>query len=184
MQSKQSVRQYIYEQRKPLCLSSIQEESKNVIRNIIDLPVFHKSKGVFTYVSFHKEVRTHSLIEEIWKTGKTCFVPKVNRETMELEVFEIQQWLDLKRGYKGILEPKKYCKKIEMYSTLDLAIIPGVAFDREGYRLGYGKGFFDKLLNKFPDTIKKIGVAFSFQLIDQVPHEKHDEKVHTVIVEE
>ena len=178
---KQKIRSQILSLRKTFSYDKARISSKKILEKIYCLSEFQQAQIVFTYVSFGKEVRTYELIEELFKTGKSCLVPKVNREKNELDLFQINNWLDLKRGYKGILEPRKNCRKITDYKTISIAFIPGVAFDKKRNRLGYGKGFFDKLLSEFHKETLIIGLAFRFQILEKLPHEKHDIKVQLVI---
>ena len=91
----------------------------------------------------------------------------------------INDWNDLSTGAYGILEPREI--KIALPEDIQVAIIPGIAFDKKGYRIGYGKGYFDRLLPKM--NALKIALAFDFQLLDELPREKHDVKMDMIITD-
>lgn len=181
MLNKQHLRETIFTLRKSVPYTTIRLHSQRILEKIKKLPAFQQAKTVFTYISFGKEVRTYELIDEIFKQKKICLVPRVNREKNILDVYEIKKWLDLKRGYRGILEPRKTCKKITSYATLDLAFIPCVCVDQKGCRLGYGKGFFDKLLAKFSAKTTTMCLAFDFQVVKKIPSQKHDIPVKQIL---
>lgn len=174
---KWQIRKKIFKIFRKIPYSEVYVKSQKILDKILQLPDFQKAQKVFTYVSFGKEVSTRQLINEIFRQGKICLVPKVNREKKCLEIYKIKQWLDLKRGFKGILEPRKNCLKITDYQSIDVAFIPLVAGDKENFRIGYGKGYFDKLFEKNFSSTKIIGLAFDFQILPKIPFEKHDVKV-------
>ena len=124
------------------------------------------------------EADVRELIALAVKENKTVYLPKVSGGDLELRRYEGEN--SLEKGAFGILEPTGEQLSDTDFSKIDLAIIPGMAFDKAGNRLGRGKGFYDKLLKNMPRTYK-IGVCFPFQFLDSLPAEDHDIKTDTII---
>lgn len=121
------------------------------------------------------EVQTHSFIEK-WRAEKKIILPVVIGDILELRLYSGPA--DLKPGPYGISEPTG--ELFTDYSSIDIAIIPGVAFDLAGHRLGHGKGYYDKLLPQLT-TATKIGICFPFQVVEEVPTEPFDRKMDIII---
>ena len=138
-------------------------------------PLFQKAKTVLLFWSLPDEINTHAFIER-WSESKTILLPVVIDEDSEIRPF--QGTTNMKTGAFNIDEPVG--EAITDYSTIDLAIIPGMAFDPSGNRLGRGKGYYDKLLARL--SCHKIGVCFPCQLLPSIPQEPWDEKVNRVII--
>ena len=130
------------------------------------------------FVSFNSEVDTHDMIRNALK-NKTIIIPKVAHH--EIEPSFIIDFDNLIPGKFGILEPIETMKIA--YKNIDLILVPGIAFDKEGHRIGYGFGYYDKFLKKVPKAIK-IGLAFDFQIVDKIPREMHDVPVDLIVTEE
>lgn len=153
------------------------EQSQPVIQRLLTHPRLHGAHTVMLYHSLPDEVYTHTLADSLLLGGKTILLPRVTGEgTMELRRYAGPR--DLAPGAYGIMEPTG-CLFTD-YAAIDVAIIPGVAFDLSGNRLGRGKGYYDRLLPLMPDTYK-IGVCFPFQLADSIPTDSHDIKMDEVI---
>ncbi|MDO8480723.1 MAG: 5-formyltetrahydrofolate cyclo-ligase [Nanoarchaeota archaeon] len=147
-----------------------------VIRRLKADPAFKKAKQVLIYVSRGKEIGTHDLIKEISKE-KEVYVPRVKGKTLQCVRFS--SFEHLVKGEFGVLEPTK--GKVVEVADIDLVVLPGLAFDKEGYRLGYGWGYFDTLLKGYQG--RKVALAYSFQLVDSLPHDEWDVKVDEVITD-
>lgn len=146
-------------------LESQAAESEAIVSHILQLPQWQEAETVLLYSSLKGEVDTSRLLQT---EGKRLVLPVVEGEFLVLR--EYREGM-LEEGYQGILEPSSEAPSVNP-SEIDLALIPGVAFDREGHRLGRGKGFYDRLLPKL--ECPKIGMGFSWQVIDTVPVESHD----------
>ena len=138
---------------------------------------FSRAKTVFCYVSAHGEVETHLLLEELLKE-KRVVVPYCTDSSGNMICVEIHSLSDLKEGRFGILEPEK----AEPFpkEKIDFAIVPGIAFDKNGYRLGYGKGYYDRFLADISPF--KIGVCQKEFLKETLPHDDFDVKMDDVLV--
>lgn len=140
-------------------------------------PRIAEAHTVMLYCALPDEVQTLPLINRLARQGKTVLLPRVVSDTeMELRLYTGQE--DLREGAYGIMEPVGAV--FGDYRRIDVAVIPGVAFDREGHRLGRGKGYYDRFLSRVP-FIYKIGVCFPFQLVDALPADEHDVCMDCVI---
>lgn len=139
---------------------------------------FIKAKTVMFYIAFGGEVDTRGMIKEAQKLGKKVVVPicKKNRIIKPCLFRESDRLI---RGPYGILEP--VLERRVSLRDLDLVIVPGVAFSREGYRLGRGKGYYDRFLRKISDKTTSIGLSFDFQILPFIPATTHDVNVKKVI---
>ena len=135
------------------------------------------SRTILLYNALPDEVPTQALMDELVAQGKTVLLPCVINDTdMELRRYTGPQ--DLQTGSFGIQEPTG--ELFTDYDAIDVAIVPGMAFDAEGHRLGRGKGYYDRFLSRVPH-LYKIGLCFSWQLVDHVPYDEHDIKMDEVI---
>ena len=162
------------QKKRSFCATSLYELSETVLAKLEEYPQFISSHRVLLYYSLKDEVDTHSFIEK-WYRQKEIILPVVTGDDLELRVYRGKE--SLEKGAYGILEPTG--EKFTNFTSIDLAIIPGVAFDKEGNRLGRGKGYYDRLLPKI--NAYKMGICFPFQLINEVPAEPFDIKMDEVI---
>lgn len=142
-------------------------QSVEILIRLEQLPAFREAGTVLLYHSLPDEVDTHKFIEK-WAVEKNIILPVVVGDVLELRSYTGS--LDLAIGSYGIAEPTGTL--FTEYSSIDIAIIPGVAFDAKGHRLGRGKGYYDKLLPHIPAL--KVGICFPFQLIEEVPADALD----------
>ncbi len=150
--------------------------SRSVCRAIECSPHWQRSTTVLLYHPLADEVDVSPLILQGRAEGKTVLLPAVEGEGLVLRVYEGEE--SLRRGAFGIMEPTG-----TMFTDLeavDLVLVPGVAFDREGHRLGRGRGYYDRLLPRL-SRARRVGVCFPFQMVDCVPSEAHDQRVDEVI---
>ncbi len=142
---------------------------------------FAAADVVALYSPVNNEVATRDLHAAAAAAGKRVCYPKVVGE--ELSFVEVGSLDDLTSGAFGVLEPT--AGRVVEVDGLDLVVVPGVAFDRRGYRLGYGKGFYDRFLATAGQwDVFSVGLAFGFQLCEELPVEKHDRKLAVIVTEE
>lgn len=156
--------------------SMLKALSVKILSNLEAYPVFQNAQTILLYHSMKDEVQTHAFIEQ-WSEKKKIILPVVTGDELELRVYTGPS--DLSIGAYGIAEPTG--ELFTDYQSIDLAIIPGVAFDVTGHRLGRGKGYYDKLLPNI--SAHKAGICFSFQLIEEVPTEDFDICMDTIITQ-
>lgn len=182
--NKKDIRKKIKLKRDTQTQKKIDKKSKVIINKLMSTHEYKKSRFIFVYISFGKEVKTHEFIKNALKKGRKIGVPLTNINTKEMICSEIKDFdKELKVETFGILEPKKkYVRKVKI-DKIDLVIVPIVAFDKMLYRIGYGAGFYDRFLKMLKPDIPKIGLAFKLQMINSVPIDKYDISLNAVITE-
>ncbi len=181
-QNKQNLRISTVKKRKSLKNQQLIEMSEEIKNSIFSMNEFKNASKILFYVSYNNEVNTHEMIKECLSSKKTVIVPKTYVEKKELILSELSEWNHLEIGAYNILEPKnEYIKEVSIES-IDLFIIPGVAFDLNGNRIGHGKGYYDKLLRK-KQNAPFIALAFEIQIVENIPAEIHDIKMDKIVTE-
>ena len=178
MESKKDIRTRVLENRNRMTDKNWEERSHRICKTVVAHPFFLKADAVYCYVDYRHEVGTHAIIEHAWQMGKRVAVPKVNGD--EMEFYHIQSFEDLEEGFKGIPEPRQSRPASDKNV---LVIMPGVAFDINCNRIGYGKGYYDKYLHAHPEY-KTIAVAFQLQMLNKVPADTYDICPNIIITEE
>jgi len=179
---KKQVRKYMLDKRDK-CNNQKRSGWDSIIFNKFISSEYYKSaKLIFIFVSFRSEVDTLSIIKKAIEDGKTICVPKVISKEEGMKVFKISGLDDLESGYYEILEPLKKCEEISI-KDIDLVVMPGAAFDLEGGRIGYGGGFYDRFLLKIDDNVKKLALAYKFQVLDSVPMDENDIRADMIITD-
>ena len=154
-------------------------KSRLIKKKLFATQVFKKAKIVMFYIAFRGEVNTEEMIKEAKKIGKRITVPVCEKNRVTIRPCWLDEHAHLKEGPYGVKEPAvKKCIRLE---DLDLVIVPGVAFDKKGNRLGRGKGFYDRFLSRLPEGISSLGLAFDFQILPSIPASSHDVSVKKVI---
>lgn len=152
-----------------------------IIETFINTIEYKKCTQIFMYIGFGSEINTKKLIDYALNDGKEVYVPKVIKKDMVF--IRINNLENLVTSNYGILEPIGDKSDFNV-DKLGIVIMPGVVFDKQGNRVGYGGGYYDKFLNTNVITAKKIALVYNFQIIDSIPSEKHDMKVDSIITEE
>lgn len=156
--------------------------SAAIARRVLDLPAFRESRTIMAYVDVRNEVGTGTLIRAALAGGKRVAVPVTDRERRRLIAARITDYPgDLAPGAYGIPEPREY-REIRL-GELDCILVPGVAYDLRGYRLGFGGGYYDRLLPRVRHHAVLIGLAYEYQVCDTVHPEPHDQPVHFLVTE-
>lgn len=179
--NKTELRKFMLNQRKLVDDVKKQKWDNQIFNKVINSEYYKKANTIFIFVSFKNEVDTHRLIEYALSDNKKICVPKVKLKEREMELYKINSFNDLEVGYYNILEPIKGSPKINV-EDIDLILMPGLAFDKEGGRIGYGGGYYDKFLRKSKkNKTKKIAIAYAFQVLDKVPMNENDIKIDGII---
>ncbi|WP_315077982.1 5-formyltetrahydrofolate cyclo-ligase [uncultured Clostridium sp.] len=180
MEDKKKLRREILKLRKEID-SEEKKNFDNIIHNkFLKSKFYSQCKNIFVYISYDSEIDTKILIRRALKDGKNIYVPRTNYETKLMEAIKIVSLENLTEDKHGILEPKENELATNL-DNIDLIIMPGVAFDKNGGRMGYGGGFYDRYLNKCKKDIHKISLAYDFQVVDCIPMDKHDIRVDYII---
>lgn len=154
--------------------------NKSIYEYVINNRFYIEGTVVFMYASAPDEADTIKLIEHALLNNKRVALPRVLADGV-MEFFYIASLSDLTSGYKGILEPGGHCQRAELTDT-NLLLVPGVAFDRNGNRMGYGKGFYDRFLSK-AENVYKLALCYSLQLYDELPTEANDVPMDMIITD-
>ncbi|AIY84915.1 5-formyltetrahydrofolate cyclo-ligase [Clostridium baratii] len=178
---KKELRKEIIKKRDELDCTEKTIKDKKIIEKLKDTKEYKEAKGIFVYIGFGSEINTKILIEDALEDGKEVCVPKVIKKDMVF--IKINSLENLVTSSYGILEPVGDKNNFNV-DNLGLIIMPGLAFDKQGNRLGYGGGYYDKFLSNNKINVKKIALAYDFQILDKVPSEEHDIKVDSIITEE
>jgi len=166
--------------------SSRNKKSLAIGRRLFRTRLYRRAKRLLCYAAIGGEVQTREILEKALSDGKEVFVPVVTdrsrRRMVVAQVKDLEKDLAHK-GHYGIAHPLRLSSREIPLSTLDLLILPGVAFDGQGNRLGRGGGYFDRFLSRVPPSVPRVGLAFRFQVVAKLPSETHDQPVSRVITE-
>lgn len=176
--NKEELRKVMRNRRNSLSLNEIYAQTEKCFMHLQTMPEFQESEWIYCYLAIGSEVDTISLVSRFIKMGKKVAAPKVERD--EIAFYEIGSIRECRPGVFGILEPASYKAPAD---EKGLILLPGLAFDMSGNRLGYGGGFYDKYLKSHPDY-PCAALAFELQILDEVPHEEHDKTVDYIITPE
>ena len=180
---KKSLREQFLIKRKELSKSEVKKKSLQIHHRLFSLPWYRTAQNILFYVSYDNEVDTHDMIKESLTNGKTILVPKTDTKKKTICLSKLLSWDDLSPCAYSILEPREDCIREVPVSSVELLIVPGVAFDLHGNRIGHGMGYYDRLL-KTTFQAHSIGLAFENQIIKSIPAEEHDEKVEMIVTED
>ncbi len=176
-ETKQNLRKQCLEKRDWLSADFIDIASKQIRKNLGKLEQYRAAQTIACYHSTGSEVRTHEIMQEILSHGKTLALPRVQGENL---VFcSVKKFEDLEKGEFGIMEPKQYCPQV---SEFDIIIVPAVAMAKNGQRLGYGMGFYDRFLAG--KDIPTIALAYSKSIVKNIPHSESDALISIIITED
>ncbi len=154
-------------------------KSKFILNKLLRNKAFRKAKIVMFYIAFGGEVNTAEMIREAQKIGKVICVPMCSKDKEIMQPAILENHAKLKLGPYGVREPAT--ENLLKPEDLDLVIVPGLAFDKKGNRLGRGKGYYDRFLSRLSNKTHSIGMAFDFQILPLVPTTRHDVSVKKVI---
>ncbi len=176
---KNSLRQIIKERKKKFSIDELIMQSMDITIQLEKHNLYNTARTIFLYNSMPDEVNTHGLIASLHKQGRCVLLPRMkNEEDLELVKYKGKMCLRMSDRY-DILEPDG--EPFTEYASIDLAVIPGMAFTLDGERLGRGKGYYDRLLAKMP-TVYKLGLCFPFQILDAIPTDENDVLMDEVFV--
>lgn len=174
---KRTLRKRIKDIKRLFSVHELEELSLPVISRLLAHPAITGAKTILMYYSLPDEVYTHDIVDMLVQRGKTVLLPRVvDGENMEIRTY--CNAADLAPGSYGIMEPTG--TTYTAYSRIDVAVVPGMAFDPQGHRLGRGKGYYDRFLPKAANAYK-IGLCFDFQKVEAVPSDLNDVTMDYII---
>lgn len=169
-------------QRLQLTPADVLARSQAICARLVGMTAFMGARHVFAYVSRGNEVLTHDLIRDLLMDGKRVGVPAFDRERNEYHASWIRHFPDdLQPGKLDILEPRADHRRVVEWDQFEVLLIPGLAFDGRGHRLGRGKGYFDRMLERA--TGVKIALAYDFEVLAEVPAAAHDVPMDFIVTE-
>jgi 5-formyltetrahydrofolate cyclo-ligase len=164
--------------------SDIAKKTKAIEDRLFEFANFLEAKIALLYVGGDNEVQTENIIKRAYTYNKIVVLPAFDAKTFEMNLMKVDKFeQDLKHGPRGVLEPIADRCKIVPIDRIDIAIIPGIAFDEKGGRIGTGKGYYDRLIPKLAITTRKVALTLEEQIISQVPMESHDKYVDIIITD-
>ncbi len=179
-----SYRSQILSKRDRLSFSTMSYLSKKITNSFRKLEEYQTSRMPLIYVSFRSEVDTHQLIRERLNSGLEVAVPKTDVTNRRLETYLLKDWeKGLRPGAYGILEPDVKVVSLIRPSQIDMVVVPGSVFDRRCGRYGYGGGYFDRFLSIEAPQALRIGLAFSLQVLPEIPLKTHDQRMDIIVTE-
>ena len=174
---KKTLRKKFISERNNLTNDYRDSSTNTIFATLEEQNFFKSSEKIFIYVGFGSEILTETFIKK-WINKKQIFVPKIENGKMNL--IRLKSWDDLAPGHFGVLEPTSS----DYYEgKIDLVITPSIVFDKNGYRLGYGKGYYDRYFTENEYRIS-VGLSYHKLLQENVPREEHDKQVDIIITEE
>ena len=186
---KKRIREKLLKQRDSIPPELKSEKEFEIKDRLFSSDFFKNAQSILMYVSFRSEVDTREYLDDIIKLGKKLVLPLVDTRHKVLKLYEVKDSNELKAGYMGIPEPGILRYRRCPLKDIDLVIIPGTGFDPKGNRLGYGGGYYDKLLSLESrelaevDHITTVALAFEEQIGEKIPSEPHDIKVDMIVTD-
>ena len=177
-EDKAFLRRRAKEYRKSLLPEEKARRDKFVTDNLFALDEFKNAKTVLCYVSSSREVDTSCIIKQAVLSGKIVAVPRCVDAFGHMEFCRIDSVFDLEPGAFGIMEPNPSCEIMTVFDN-GICIVPALVFSEYGYRVGFGKGYYDRFLQSFSGT--KIGLAYEEQIIKRIPHDSYDIKSDIIV---
>lgn len=186
---KQSIRKHIQGLREKLPADMRALHDAAITERLLQLPEYQQATTVLGYMNFGSEYAAELWVARALADGKRLFLPKVNRHTNMLDLYRVDDpESQLAAGLWGIREPiVERCERLNDINEVEFALLPGIAFSRNGARLGYGGGFYDKLLAKVHQRLSRpvlATAAFGLQIVEQIPQEETDVGIDWILTED
>jgi len=183
-EKKREIREDMAKKLKEFSADELIEKTRGIEERLFEFANFLEAKVVLLYMHTNGEVVTNDIIKRCFESDKTVVLPAFDTTKHTMQLMRVDNLdSDLKLGPRGILEPNPERCKIVPIDYIDIAIIPGVALDEKGGRIGSGEGCYDRLIPKLSITTRKVALALESQIIQQAPVEPHDKHVDIVITE-
>ena len=182
--AKIQIREEIAKSISALAENEIAEKTRSIEAKLFDFANFLEAKIALLYMSGDYEVATDNIIKRSYAYGKIVVLPAFDPVKFEMNLMKVDNFeKDLVPGPRGVMEPDASRCKIVPLERIDIAILPGLAFDEKGARLGSGKGYYDRLIPRLAITTRKVALTFEEQIVPQIPMEAHDKHVDIIITD-
>lgn len=182
-EEKKELRRRVLALRRSLSAGAAEERSRRVVDRVLRSGLLGRGEVVALYAAADGEVQTRPLFERLRAEGRRVVFPRVRGKGPEVDFFAVRDWGELETSFRGIPEPQPEGPPVPP-DEFDVAIIPGVAFDKGGGRLGYGMGCYDRVLRAMRPEVPRAGIGYDFQLVPRVPMEEHDVPLTMIVVED
>ncbi len=183
--TKSQIREEIAQKIGALSAKEVAAKTKAIEDRLFNFANFLESKIALLYVNNKHEIQSQNILQRAFHYGKIVVLPAYNAENFEMTLKKVDDLnKDLQAGPRNILQPHETRCKIVPLDKVDIAIIPAVALDEKGGRIGSGEGYYDRLIPKLAVTTRKVALAFETQIVLQVPIESHDKHVDIIITED
>ena len=184
--NKSNIRKDILALREQLSPNLHISHSATITENLLLLPEYQQADAVLGYMNIGSEFGSELWVSRALAKGKRLLLPRVNHHTNQLDLYWVEDLENqLATGLWGIREPVvERCEQLSSLNEVEFALLPGVAFSRNGARLGYGGGFYDKLLARLIHQPALASGAFELQIVENIPQEKTDRKVEWLVTEQ
>lgn len=182
-EAKRSLRERILHARDALPAATRERYAAAIVTALCAREDFRQARTVLLSLAFRSEWETRPLLRTALASGKSVAAPRVNAARRMLETYAVSDpERDLGPGYRGIAEPLPHCPPLAL-EAVDWVLVPGVAFDMHGHRLGYGGGYYDRLLPLLRDDAHRVAGAFDLQIVERVPIAPHDRPLDAILTE-
>lgn len=170
--------------REKLSEETLRKNSREITKKLVELAEFQTCRNILIFLSLPSEVQTGEMIQGSLASGKKVYVPLVDAANKRLKISEISGLdIEFETSQFGIREPGPSHINIHPPAVLDFVLVPGLAFDREGGRIGFGAGYYDRFLKEVGDHVIRVGVAFHFQVLETIPQTEFDVPVQKILTE-
>lgn len=183
MEDKQTLRRALLSRRDAIPPEVRRVKDRQIKENLTALDEYRRARVIFIFASFRSEVDTFGMMDRARADGKSVVLPRVDRHSRTLALFSVPASSRLRPGFMGIPEPDADAEQRTDISEVDLVVIPGACYDEAGNRLGYGGGYYDRLLAGVKESVPVIAPAYEEQIVEAVPSEPHDIRVHAVVTD-
>ena len=185
VEKKREIRQTIADSLEALSHERKMEKTRGIENRVFEFANFLEAKVVLLYIASENEVRTEGILRRCFDYNKIVVLPTYDSNIRKIKLYKIDNpETDLMMGLRQIPEPNPEKCKAVPFDCLDIALIPAMALDEKGGRVGPGDGYYDRLIPKLPATTRKVALAFEEQIVVQAPMESHDKHVDIIITED
>ena len=181
---KEQFRRYVLRLRDRQSPRDIESKSLEIMDEVSHIHEYVRARGIACYVGKDSEVDTRPLIRRALDSNKRVLVPVVKKGDIDLFFSEVKDLgKELTPGTFNIPEPMPEYLRPQSLDSVDVMFVPGIAWDKDGYRLGWGRGYFDRVLKALPEHVRSIGLSFNLQFVSRVPRDQFDVPVNIVVTE-
>lgn len=181
---KAAIREAIGRKISALSRDGLRKKTESIEARLLDFANFLEANIVLLYLNSELEFQTREILKQALEYRKILILPAFRPEKTEIALMRVTHLTrDLRPGPRGVLEPNPERCKVVPVDCLDIAIIPGVAFDEKGGRIGTGRGYYDRFIPHLPSTTRKVALSLEEQIVPQVPMESHDQHMDIIITD-